>query len=333
MLKLQFKDTRRAAIWLVDPRYAIGSAADSDIVVKEEGIAQLHAELRVEPNDQIFITDAGSTTGTFVNDERITSRTPVKPGDLVRLNNFQFSLVDPKEQIGKGVPEDDSTSISPALQNLSVSNRPATGTGVGGVPEGWLLRGKAGSVVGERFPIPASGRAIVGRSQECDIVLSGGHVSRRHAELYFQSGRLHVKDLGSSNGTYVNRKKIQQAVINPGDEIRFDTLVFDLEAPEPPEVARDGEDSTQFRPAITTTAAAPAVAKTTASPAPASAAAPVTPPVSAAAASPAQKSAPASGKPAPPQPTPAGGGSVLVPIIVLVLIAAAGAGIWLFLNS
>lgn len=319
MLKLQFKDTRRAAIWLVDPRYAIGSAADSDIVVKEEGIAQLHAELRVEENDQVFITDAGSHTGTFVNDERVTSRTPVKPGDVVRLNAFQFTLIDPKQQLASGVPEDVATSISPALQNLSVSNRPATGTGVGGVPEGWVLRGKAGSVVGKAFPIPATGRAILGRSQECDIVLSGGHVSRRHAELYFQSGRLHVKDLGSSNGTYVNRKKIQEAVVNPGDEMRFDTLVFELEAPEPPQVVREGEDSTQFRPALTE--AAPAL-KSAAPPAPAAPAA-APPPAPAQAAPTAPPAAPASVA-AP----PAAGGRTALPIVIALLLAGLAAGAW-----
>lgn len=250
MLKLQFKDQRKAAIWLVDSRYAIGRDKSNDIVIDEEGISNFHAELRVEEDDRVFITDAGSINGTFVNDKQIKARTQLRAGDVIRLNKSELHLVDPKEQL-KAQPEDSATAISPALQGLSVSNRPASGPGVGGVPVGWLLRGKTGSIAGEAFPIPPTGRAILGRSQTCDIVLPGTHVSRQHAELYFQSGRLHVKDLGSSNGTYVNRKKVQEGVVNPGDELRFDTLVFQVEAPEAPVVEETGGDKTMFRPAVT----------------------------------------------------------------------------------
>lgn len=271
MLKLQFKDQRKAAIWLVDSRYAIGRDKSNDIVIDEEGISNFHAELRVEDDDRVFITDAGSINGTFVNDKQIKARTQLRAGDVIRLNKSELRLVDPKEQL-KAQPEDSATAISPALQGLSVSNRPASGLGVGGVPVGWLLRGKAGSIAGEAFPIPPTGRAILGRSQTCDIVLPGTHVSRQHAELYFQSGRLHVKDLGSSNGTYVNRKKVQEGVVNPGDELRFDTLVFQVEAPEAPEVEETGGDKTMFRPAITS---APASGQPAAAAAPARPAAPV----------------------------------------------------------
>ena len=255
MLKLQFKDPRKAAIWLVDSRYSIGRDKSNDIVIDEEGISNFHAELRVEDDDRVFLIDAGSINGSFVNDKKISARTQLRAGDRIRVHNAELSLVDPKEQL-KAEPNDAATAISPALQGLSLSNRPASGPGVGGVPVGWVLRGKAGSISGEAFPIPGNGRAILGRSPQCDIVLPGTHVSRQHAELYFQSGRLHVKDLGSSNGTYVNRKKVQDAVVNPGDELRFDTLVFLVESPEDgapqvvePEAESEGE-RTMFRPAV-----------------------------------------------------------------------------------
>src|SRR5690606_9620983 len=160
----------------------------------------------------------------------------------------------PKEQL-KVTADDLATSLTPALQGLKASS---PGAGVGGVPTGWLLRAKTGSLAGQAFAIPASGRAILGRSQNCDIIIPGTHVSRQHAELYFQSGKLHVKDLGSSNGTFVNRKKIDDSVVNPGDEVRFDTLVFQVEAPggQAP-VSDDGGDATQCRPGVSV-AAAPA---------------------------------------------------------------------------
>ncbi len=329
MLKLQFKDHRKAAIWLVDSRYAIGRDKSNDIVIDEEGISNFHAELRVEDDDRVFITDAGSINGTFVNDKQIKARTQLRAGDVIRLNKSELHLVDPKEQL-KAQPEDSATAISPALQGLSVSNRQASGPGVGGVPVGWLLRGKTGSIAGEAFPIPPTGRAILGRSQTCDIVLPGTHVSRQHAELYFQSGRLHVKDLGSSNGTYVNRKKVQEGVVNPGDELRFDTLVFQVEAPEAPVVEESAGDKTMFRPAVTAAPASgqPAAAAAPARPAspPASAPAPAAKP---AASKPAQQAAP---RPAS-APAQASNGSSKVGLIVVAVAVAGLIGVAWFVMS
>lgn len=328
MLKLQFKDHRKPAIWLVDSRYAMGRDKSNDIVIDEEGISNFHAELRVEDDDRVFITDAGSINGTFVNDKQIKARTQLRAGDVIRLNKSELHLVDPKEQL-KAQPEDSATAISPALQGLSLSNRPASGPGVGGVPVGWLLRGKTGSIAGEAFPIPPTGRAILGRSQTCDIVLPGTHVSRQHAELYFQSGRLHVKDLGSSNGTYVNRKKVQEGVVNPGDELRFDTLVFQVEAPEAPVVEETGGDKTMFRPAVTSAPASGQPAAAAAVPArPAAAPAPAAKP---AASKPAQTAAP---RPAPaPAQAQASSSSSKVGLIVAAVAVAGLIGVAWFVMS
>jgi pSer/pThr/pTyr-binding forkhead associated (FHA) protein len=329
MLKLQFSDKRKAAIWLVDSRYAIGRDKSNDIVIDEEGVGNFHAELRVEADDRVFITDAGSINGTFVNNKQISARTQLRAGDVIRLHKSELHLVDPKEQL-KAQPEDSATAISPALQGLSVSNRPASGPGVGGVPVGWLLRGKAGSIAGEAFPIPATGRAILGRSQTCDIVLPGTHVSRQHAELYFQSGRLHVKDLGSSNGTYVNRKKVQEAVVNPGDELRFDTLVFQLEAPEAPVVESTSGDKTSFRPVVADTAVAPAPKP--AAQAPAAAPAPRATPAPAAKPSAAAVKPAAAPRPAPvPASTAASGGNGKLIGAALAVLVVAGVAVWLLL--
>ena len=308
MLKLQFKDQRKAAIWLVDPRYAIGRDKSSDIVIDEEGVSGFHAELRVEDDDRVFLTDAGSINGTYVNGKQIKARTQLRANDVIRIHRVELLLVDPKEQL-KTPAEDAATSLTPALQGLNVA---ASGSGVGGVPIGWVLRAKTGSLAGQAFAIPASGRAILGRSQNCDIIIPGTHVSRQHAELYFQSGKLHVKDLGSSNGTFGNRKKVDDSVVNRGDEVRFDTLVFQVEAPGgQAAAAEDAGDATQFRPAVSV-AAAPSKPAQPARPRPAAPAA----------TAPAAASAQA---PAAPQKSSSAVGMVAV---VVVLLAAGALAYW-----
>src|SRR3954447_16570600 len=64
------------------------------------------------------------------------------------------------------------------------------------------------------------GVTTVGRHDDCQLRIKSSQVSRKHCELFEKKGILLVKDLGSSNGTYVNGKRIQdQRVLEPGDEL------------------------------------------------------------------------------------------------------------------
>ena len=60
-----------------------------------------------------------------------------------------------------------------------------------------------------------------GRHPESDIFLDDVTVSRRHAEFYRQGGRFTVRDVGSLNGTYVNRERIEEADLSGGDEVQI----------------------------------------------------------------------------------------------------------------
>lgn len=64
------------------------------------------------------------------------------------------------------------------------------------------------------------GVTTVGRHDDCQLRIKSSQVSRKHCELFEKKGLLLLKDLGSSNGTYVNGKRVQeQRVLEPGDEI------------------------------------------------------------------------------------------------------------------
>jgi FHA domain/Domain of unknown function (DUF1707) len=62
---------------------------------------------------------------------------------------------------------------------------------------------------------------LIGRSSACQIVLGDDTVSRRHAELRFVDGRWMLRDLGSSNGTYVNGRFVTEAEVRAGDVIHL----------------------------------------------------------------------------------------------------------------
>src|SRR5579862_3155571 len=70
----------------------------------------------------------------------------------------------------------------------------------------------------------------VGRVQGNDLMLPKGNVSKHHARLLYRDGRFIVTDLKSTNGTYVNGRKISQAtIVREGDKIYIGDFVLRLE--------------------------------------------------------------------------------------------------------
>lgn len=79
---------------------------------------------------------------------------------------------------------------------------------------------------GKQSEIPLRTRAIIGRQTDCQIRIPSASISRHHCELTLADGKILLRDMGSSNGTYVNRQKIQQAQVAAGDLIGIGDMVF-----------------------------------------------------------------------------------------------------------
>ena len=71
---------------------------------------------------------------------------------------------------------------------------------------------------------------VVGRSRTCDIVIPSAKVSRQHASLSLNGNELHIEDLGSANGVWLNGEKITRARVTAGDvyTISDETLHFEV---------------------------------------------------------------------------------------------------------
>ncbi|MEO0205215.1 MAG: FHA domain-containing protein, partial [candidate division WOR-3 bacterium] len=70
---------------------------------------------------------------------------------------------------------------------------------------------------------------IIGRADECDFVIDGKEVSRRHARIYYENGKFKIEDLKSTNGTFVNGKQVTSSELKHSDEINIGgfTIIFD----------------------------------------------------------------------------------------------------------
>ena len=83
-----------------------------------------------------------------------------------------------------------------------------------------LVVRSGGGRAGESFEAIGD-RALIGRSPECDVFLDDVTVSRRHAELTRDGKIFTIRDLGSLNGTFVNRRRIESSVLEDDDEVQI----------------------------------------------------------------------------------------------------------------
>jgi pSer/pThr/pTyr-binding forkhead associated (FHA) protein len=74
------------------------------------------------------------------------------------------------------------------------------------------------------------GKSLIGRSEECDVFLVDPSVSRTHAIVEIVAGEPKVRDLGSTNGTFVNGARIESSALRSGDELRFGNTEMRFEA-------------------------------------------------------------------------------------------------------
>lgn len=77
---------------------------------------------------------------------------------------------------------------------------------------------------------------LVGRSDSCDIQVMEGYPSREHARILERNGKVLVQDLHSTNGTFVNNKRIEiEAVLSLGDVVKFGDEIFSVQSQSAPE--------------------------------------------------------------------------------------------------
>lgn len=76
-------------------------------------------------------------------------------------------------------------------------------------------------------------RTTVGRVEENTFQIADASVSSRHAEILLQGSDLLIRDLNSTNGTFINGEKISEAVLKPGQTLRFGQVELKIDDGQP----------------------------------------------------------------------------------------------------
>ena len=95
---------------------------------------------------------------------------------------------------------------------------------------------RVGPSPGKTYPLTLN-EIIIGRDISCDIVINDAEISRNHCKLVLQGDSYWIEDLGSTNGTHVNDRRVSgQHPLKPGELVRFGdnvTLAFEAVGGDP----------------------------------------------------------------------------------------------------
>jgi len=209
----------------------VGRAEDNEIMLLDDHISRHHAWFRLNEG-VVWLKDLGSANGSFVNGDRVSGGCRLFHGDQVAFDVIGFQL------IGSGR---DLTGVRRLAGKQAEEARPAplkfepigpaetTEIAVvddGMVPQipesaetGAFLLGASEPISGLTFRTRI-GRTVIGRDDDCDVVIADPTVSARHAEIIARPESCTVTNLLATNGTRVNGQAVQSAELKDGDLIR-----------------------------------------------------------------------------------------------------------------
>lgn len=220
-MKLVFPNGERGQLPLDEGTYSVGAGGGNDVAIDGPGVGQTHARIEVRAG-KAYLQHVDADTITTVNGKSLKGDTPMEidDGDLIYFGQVYARVM---------IKDDDGKMPSDTNERPKMSDQDLGATKVRAAMPTFVLRGVSGSTFGKSFPL--YGNSVVGRQDDCDIVLGAGEVSRRHARLQVVGNRVEVEDMGSANGTFINGDRVTAGRAKNGDELRFDQVRFRLQQP------------------------------------------------------------------------------------------------------
>ncbi len=213
-LRIRLPDGQSREFAVEQAAIGAGRASDNELVLDDISVSRRHARLTFD-SGLMTVEDLGSANGSYIGSQRLVPNTPsLVPADqAAKLGDVELRFV-PVEAPRPARPPSGGVE-----QATMVFGPPAGGnaTGVGNAAPGssrfGALRIKTPDGKTREFGLDQP-TITVGRSADNQLAIDEISVSRRHARLSVESGRLMIEDLGSANGTFIGGQRL--APNNPG---------------------------------------------------------------------------------------------------------------------
>lgn len=210
-----------------------------DILVRDERVSSSHIAIEYK-SGRLRIVDLGSSNGTFIHDHKVTHANleleqEVQIGQTIFCIKKNPAIFSQLESTGaqrvsssgglSGILDEDFIHADTAQTHLSVKVARAAR------PDERFIRMQisSGPNQGKRFKIKKT-QVSFGRVK-CDIMLDDADVSRKHCLMEIEEGgQVILRDLASSNGTYVNQVRVSNCVLQPGDQIQLGKTIIIFES-------------------------------------------------------------------------------------------------------
>ena len=193
-------------------RVTIGRTNTNDIILSDERISRSHARLECSLSGCTLV-DLGSSNGSYVNEQRV-QRMPLQPGNLVTLGGFRFryELSQPYAEAGMTVIDveaDLDKALDQEVLPFAINETSQPRLAVVTPRRTWEV------TLGDVDTLS------IGRTDANELVLEHPKVSRNHAEIQRKGSIFVLRDLGSTNGTWHAETRVDQLILQDGDEFKI----------------------------------------------------------------------------------------------------------------
>lgn len=217
-MKLVFPGGEHPQVLLGPGVNRVGSDPQSNIVLDTPGMLPQHCQLHVSAAGVMLEVPHGTTVS--VNGRHVDGLIALRPGDSVTFDHVLARLAS-LDAVASPRGHDGGSAGFPRAAN----DDPGV-TAVRQVMPMYVLRGVTGGAFGRSYPL--QGPLTIGRSPECDIHINDPGLSRVHARLVPGEDGVQIEDLDSTNGSFLNDRRMKREKARIGDEIGFDKLRFRL---------------------------------------------------------------------------------------------------------
>ena len=238
MAQLDFVGDNRPSFKLSASGAWLGREPGCSIVFQSNDVtvSRRHAEIRVEDGEYV-LEDNKSFNGTLVNEQRISTITPLYHNDEIRLGIggpvLRFNSPSRIPPFGADLAGQRAISASQIANIPIAADQPGPKTMVLQLDKAAKYLPSKDSAQPQLLMSIAFGNKkelAIGRGEKNDIRLDGLQISKRHARLLKNNSEIVIDDLNSTNGVFINGKRVSRQAILPSDALYIGTFKLQVDS-------------------------------------------------------------------------------------------------------